>query len=757
MNALCGDANLYRAAINSMDEVVVIHDLAQDACVVFANQTACQHFGVDLPTLRTWHPADWDLQFTIHQRMVQNTAAEEQAHRYETLHRVASGKQVPMDVTLSRLVLSDGDYLLSRSRPRFSYNSNPWLERGIQSICLECSQQSSYDTASERRLMIERYQRQSQETVRAEIFDLLSMGVGLRRLLTRVVAFAEASCPDLVSAILLPDRENTHFHQCIAPSLPNVFTTALEGVEITETSGVFGSAACLKKTVTLTTLQYQGAGLNILHALGLNSGSVTPILDSHGVLLGVFAFFHRTIEPLNESALGHMEQACQMAQLVINHHHTEAHIHYQANYDSLTGLPNRALLNARVAEWMSDDKRLLLLYIDIDNFKEINDTFGHYQGDQMLVLLARRLRSLIPPDDLVARMSGDEFIAVLSEPEQAETFVETLRMALVGNYDIGPNSVWVSVSIGVSIYPEQAQDMNELLSNADQALFAAKEAGRNCLRLFDEVMRDKIQLRVRLSSDLRAALSAGQLAVFYQPIIDLESGQVVKAEALLRWQHPELGPVSPDVFIPLAEEVGVIHEIGNWVFRQAARVSMQWNQLESNTGAVLRRISVNRSPRQFFTRDGSDDWISCLREMGVPGAAMGVEITEGLLLDDRPDVMRQLTAFRQAGIAISLDDFGTGYSSLSYLTKFEIDYLKIDRSFVKDIVSREGSRAIVESISTMAARLDMQVIAEGVEEQAQAQVLAGIGCRMAQGYLYAQPMSEPAFMTYVNTNCCEED
>ncbi len=848
------DANLCRAVIDSVvDVVIMVHDMANEARVIYANEAACQHFGVDLETLLTWTPAHWD-PYHNPDLAISMALADGQPRCYETEHLVALGDKVPVEVTLNRLNLPGCNYLLSSIRElRTRQLREPcadWLERRALEMCLERSDKSIYDNLLDSLFLFDvdvdgelivagynrraegliglreaesigrrkqdvlpsatlmgsesperacvadavpvcfrdtlalpdgrrqventliplfdaqdrvqrviyivhditqRLRRESQEVVRTEVFDLLSAGVDLHEVLARVVMFAEISRPDLLSAILLPDAERTCLESCIAPSLPEVFLQAAEGSTISESADVFGRSAYLKMPETVANLLDHDLG-SACHVLALASGLVTcwviPILDSSDELLGIFAFFRDRAGQPDAQDQATMDQACQMARLVMERRRTEAHIRYQANYDSLTGLPNRTLLNVRLAGMLCQSKQLALLYIDIDNFKEINDTLGHHQGDQMLELVARRLHLLVSKDDLVARMSGDEFIAVLSNVTHAESTAEALRMALAGDYEIGHSNVWASVSIGIALYPEQARDMDELLSNADQALFAAKAAGRNCLRIFDEAMREKIQLRVRLASDLRTALKAEQLSVHYQPIIDLFSGQVIKAEALLRWEHPELGQVSPEVFIPIAEETGAIHEIGNWVFREAARVAMQWNHQELTEDSVLRRISVNRSPRQFFTREGCDDWLAHLHDQGIPGEVLGVEITEGLLLDDRPDVMRQLTAFRSAGIAILLDDFGTGYSALSYLKKFDIDYLKIDRSFVQDIVSTEGSRAIVESIASMAVRLGMQVIAEGVEEPAQAEVLTAIGCRLAQGYLYARPMPEQAFMAF---------
>lgn len=850
-NVLTEDSDLCSAVVNSLvDAVIMVHDMADKARIVYANEAACQHFGTDIETLRGWTPAQWD----PHHDPDADTALSlpgGQSRCYETEHMTATGQRIPVEVTLSRLEYPGREYLLSNSRdlrPRKRMEASAYrLEMRAHEMRLEQGDKAIYnnlldgifhfDVNTDGELVVagynrraevmigipeteaigrlkqeilpsgsqpgasnperscianaaavgyrdfltlpggsryientliplsdaqgrvhqviaivhdvtERMRRESQETVRTETFDLLSAGADLSQVLAKVIAFAEFSRSGLIGAILLPDDMNTFIEQCIGPSLPGHFLKAMQGIPILKAGCALGRAAHLKTPVPVENIKNEYPELmegEWESNLGIVSCWAIPILDSTAGLLGVFVFFWNQ-EGQDQAT---MDQACQMARLVIERHRTEAHIRYQADYDSLTGLPNRTLLNERLSSMMHEGRQLILLYIDLDNFKEINDTLGHHLGDLIIKAMAQRLRSVVPQQDLVARMSGDEFIVVLTNIVEVEHFAEKVRTALTGDYEVGQGSVWASASIGIALFPDQAHDLDELLSHADQALFSAKAAGKNCLRFFDQTMLEKTQLRVRLASDLRTALKTGQMSVHYQPIVDLETGEVMKAEALLRWTHPELGLVSPAVFIPVAEETGTIHELGDWVFHEAARVAMQWNQNLGLKKGGLRRISVNRSPRQFFTREGCDEWIQYLHVNGIPGEALGVEITEGLLLDDRPEVIRQLAAFRREGIAISLDDFGTGYSALSYLKKFDIDYLKIDRSFVHDIVSISDSRAIVESVAGMADKLGIRVIAEGVEEQEQAAVLADVGCRLAQGYFYARPMPEEAFMAFV--------
>lgn len=431
----------------------------------------------------------------------------------------------------------------------------------------------------------------------------------------------------------------------------------------------------------------------------------------------------------------------------------------EANYDALTGLPNRRLFGDRLREEAKKARRhhrgLALMYIDLDRFKEVNDTLGHRIGDLLLVEAAARIRAALRESDTVARQGGDEFLVVLPEltsPMAIGNLAHAIIDALRQPFRLEGQVAYVSASIGIALYPSDTTDLDTLLSYADQALYSAKERGRNGYCYFVPAFQEEAVARLELANDLRQALADGQLQLYYQPIVDLASGEVIKAEALLRWFHPRLGAVSPDRFIPLAEEIGLIGEIGDWVFHQAATAAQRWNARRTTGAGTPARpiqVSINKSPRQFLAsaRDGS--WIGFLRDNALPSESVAVEITEGLLLDDRPEVVNTLLAFRDAGVEISLDDFGTGYSAMSYLKKFDIDYLKIDRSFIRDMATDPVDRAIVEAIVVMAHKLAIRVIAEGVETTEQRDLLLAAGCDYGQGYLFARPMPAAEFEAYL--------
>jgi diguanylate cyclase (GGDEF)-like protein/PAS domain S-box-containing protein len=426
---------------------------------------------------------------------------------------------------------------------------------------------------------------------------------------------------------------------------------------------------------------------------------------------------------------------------------SEERVWQHANFDVLTNLPNRRLFRDRLEQEVKKAQRagqqLGLLFIDLDRFKEVNDLLGHDAGDLLLTLAAQRLASCVRDSDTVARLGGDEFTVILPGLESLENVgkVATKILHALGQpFQLGNEVAYLSGSIGITIYPNDASSPEELIRNADQAMYGAKHAGRNQFRYFTRSMQEKAHARLRLAGELRGALAAGQLEVYYQPVVDMANGQIVKAEALLRWHHPALGAVDPGEFIPLAEESGLILEIGDWVFRQAAGCARRWSE---QLGTVF-QIGVNKSPVQFMT-DVGIDWAGHLQTLGLAGSNIAVEITEGLLLNTSPNVAAKLLEYRDAGIQVALDDFGTGYSSMSYLKKFDIDYLKIDRSFVRDMASDESDRAIAESVIVMAHRLGLKVIAEGIETREQMELLAAAGCDFGQGYLYAPPCPPQEF------------
>jgi diguanylate cyclase (GGDEF)-like protein/PAS domain S-box-containing protein len=420
----------------------------------------------------------------------------------------------------------------------------------------------------------------------------------------------------------------------------------------------------------------------------------------------------------------------------------------QANFDTLTNLPNRRMFSDRLEQEMKKAHRaaqpLALLFIDLDRFKEINDTLGHAKGDVLLIEAANRLSLCVRATDTVARLGGDEFTVVLpdfGERIHLERIAQDIIHTLVKPFDLGSGDIaYISASIGITVYPDDAQDIESLLKHADQAMYVAKAEGRNRFSYFTESMQQEAREKLALTTDLRLALARNELHVYYQPILELGSGRITKAEALLRWKHPTRGMVSPVAFIPLAEESGLIHEIGEWVFQQAIASVAHWHK---QCGCFI-QVSVNKSPVQFEQSD-SRPWAIQINELGLPKNGIAVEITEGLLLKESSKAKQQLLEFRNSGIEVSIDDFGTGFSSLSYLKQFDIDYLKIDRSFVMDLELDKDDKALVEAIIVMAHKLGIKTIAEGVETVGQRDLLKSFGCDYVQGFLYSPAVPTAEF------------
>jgi len=428
---------------------------------------------------------------------------------------------------------------------------------------------------------------------------------------------------------------------------------------------------------------------------------------------------------------------------------TDELIWRQANFDSLTGLPNRSMFHDRLEQAIKkayrNDEQVALLFLDLDYFKEVNDTLGHGMGDKLLQEAAKRLRGCVRESDTVARLGGDEFTVILgelSDSRSVERVVPEILRMLAEPFQLGTEQVYISASIGITFYPDDGVEIDTLLKNADQAMYAAKSLGRNRYSYFTASMQSAAQSRKKLVSDLRTAVSEKQFRVYYQPIIDLASGEIRKAEALIRWQHPERGLISPAEFIPIAEETGMIVELGDWMFREAARQASAW-RIKHHPAF---QISVNVSPVQF-QNEGVDlaAWLRWLEALQLPGQSVAVEITEGLLMDACPAVTDQLLKFRDNGVQVALDDFGTGYSSLSYLKKFDIDYIKIDQAFVRNLMPGSDDLALCEAIIVMAHKLGIKVIAEGVETEVQRQLLADSKCDFAQGYLFSRPVPAEDF------------
>ena len=450
----------------------------------------------------------------------------------------------------------------------------------------------------------------------------------------------------------------------------------------------------------------------------------------------------------NEHAFGaedarFVDSVSHVLSTALQRHRAEQRLAHLAQFDALTGLPNRTLLQDRLDQTIVQSRRKHwhagVLFVDLDRFKLINDSLGHHLGDALIREVGQRLLSSVRPGDTVGRISGDEFAVVLADlarPDDAALVAQKVLDALGQPFDLGGNEAYVTASIGIAAFPEDGEDAETLIKNADMAMYRAKESARNSYCFFTAEMNQRTVAKVQLSADLRRAIERQEFTLHYQPKIALETGELRGMEALLRWNHPTRGMVSPAEFVPALEDSGLILPVGEWVIAEACAQIRQWEL----AGLAPVPIAVNLSAKQFLRRDLDKTITHALAAAGVPPRLLELEITESCLMHSPEEAIRVLSALRDAGLKISVDDFGTGYSSLAYLARFPLSALKIDRAFVRNVHSDSSAAAIVRAVIDMANNLELQVIAEGVETEQQAAFLRGHGCHQGQGYLFSRPV-----------------
>jgi diguanylate cyclase (GGDEF)-like protein/PAS domain S-box-containing protein len=445
---------------------------------------------------------------------------------------------------------------------------------------------------------------------------------------------------------------------------------------------------------------------------------------------------------------------CTIFKDVSQRKQSEQRIRRQANYDNLTGLPNRTLFMDRITQELIRAKRqssrVALMFIDLDRFKWVNDTLGHSAGDQLLREVSQRLTECLRKSDTVARMGGDEFTAILPDMARgphAERVAGSVLTALATPFMLEGQEAFISGSVGITVYPDDAENLDDLLKNADTAMYRAKNEGRNAFRFYTPDMHDEAQERMELESDLHHALERNELVIHFQPIVDLETQVVVGAESFLRWEHPVRGSIPPNTFIPLAEEVGLISEITQWTIRSSCFQAQKWRREKMVIEDFI--ISVNLSCTRCRDLSTDEKIKAILKESGLPPSALVLEITENILSEDEDRAMSMLNHLTKIGVNLWLDDFGTGYSSLSVLKKLPVNGIKIDRAFIPDVTKDPETTVLVEAIMSLAQSLRRRVIGEGVEREDQAEFLIHHGCRWGQGYLYSKATTAEEFEVYL--------
>ncbi len=580
------------------------------------------------------------------------------------------------------------------------------------------------------------------------IMSSLASDVAIATIADQMCRRVEELAPDVVCSILHVDSDG-RLHPLGGPSLPPDYSAGLEGIAIGPDIGSCGTAAYLGEPVLSRDLdndpRWQPYKAGPLGA-GLRACWSTPIKGKDGRVIGTFAFYFRECRgpsPWHEQIVAACVQLCALA---IERQEVRSTISQVAYHDMLTGLPNRARIPSLIAEAIKacpEGRHVAVAFLDADNFKDVNDTLGHAAGDEFLVGFANRLRAQTRPGDMLGRLGGDEFVIVLQARDAVEASLAAARItaALAMPLTIGKRQVPMSASMGLSLYPDNAKDIDTLIKQADAAMYKAKRAGRATYRFFSADIDKLAEERLMHSTALREAIASEALSLHYQPQICTRDGAIHGVEALARWHDPVLGQVSPSKFIPLAEECGLIEQIGVWSIKQACQQMAAWRR----AGLDIPCISVNLSPINFQNVNLAALVAQILAANELPAKMLMLEITEGVILNERATVIATMNELRNMGVGLSLDDFGTGYSSLSRLAQLPIHELKIDRGFMRDLENNSGTRAIVTAVVRVGQSLDVTVVAEGVETEAQRRLLAELGCDAMQGFLFAKPMAAGGF------------
>ncbi|WP_150807509.1 EAL domain-containing protein [Pseudomonas fluorescens] len=605
-------------------------------------------------------------------------------------------------------------------------------------------------TATER-LAVQNTQLQQEAVIRAgqgQVLELIARSTELEEVLDSLAHLIESQLEGMMVSILLLDEDGTHLRHGAAPSLPKAYTQLIDGVAIGPKVGSCGTAVYRREPVIVTDIEQDPLWeeyRSLAAPYGFRACWSTPILSHERKVLGTFALYSQTVRSPTTTETQLIEMATHLAGIAIERQHTEQRIRFMGDHDALTGLPNRTLLEDRLKQAILYAQRynrlVTVVFLDLDKFKLVNDSLGHSAGDQLLKTVAQRMLECVRRSDTVVRLGGDEFVIILfDQPSNLDGItpaVQKIQEAILQPIQLSGHTLHVTCSIGLASYPADGTDTDTLLSNADAAMYRAKELGRNSYQFYTHEMNSKVQGKLAMQDGLRNALNHNEFLLLYQPQVDLQSGRIIGVEALIRWQHPSLGIVSPVKFIPQAEETGLIVPIGDWVIHTACRQNKAWQ----DAGRPPITISVNISARQFIERDLIDRVRNALQESGLDPMYLELELTESLIMQDLQQAVCKMKELQAMGIRLSIDDFGTGYSSLAALKSFPIARLKIDQSFVRDLPANENDKAIATAVISLGHKLNLKVIAEGVETEEQKIFLRENGCDEMQGYLFSKAVS----------------
>ncbi|CUI54541.1 sensor domain-containing protein [Achromobacter kerstersii] len=582
------------------------------------------------------------------------------------------------------------------------------------------------------------------EVLQRRVLQAMVNEASVVEVMNMVCREVERLAPEVAATVLRVD-DTGHLRPLAAPSMPAPYTDALDGVKIGPQAGACGTSAFLGRPVIVPDIATDPLWDDYRHLPlpeDVKACWSSPIKSSDGRVIGTFCFYFRERRLPDDFHHRLVDVCVYLCALALEREEARARIRQLAFYDELTGLPNRNLLLAQaeqaVARAEPERKRVAVLFLDLDRFKQVNDTLGHPIGDALLRDVAQRLRRLARPADIVGRLSGDEFVMLMPDFEHGRltAAAEHILVALAQPFSVGGITLNPSVSIGISVFPENGRDMDTLLRHADMAMYQAKTAGRNRISFFSAEMNRQAQERLALEAALRDALEAKALRLHYQPQVGLKNGSLYGVEALARWRHPTLGDISPVRFVPLAEECGLIGDLGDWALREACSQLSIWR----NNGLRVPSVSVNLSATNFHNLNLPRMIAATLAEFGLAPADLMLEITEGVVLDATAGTLRTIAELHRLGVRLSMDDFGTGYSSLGHLRRLIVDELKLDRSFVQGLESDDAARALTSAVIRIGESLSLPVVAEGVENEEQRRFLIEQGCAAGQGFLFSPPL-----------------
>lgn len=657
----------------------------------------------------------------------------------ESLHKLTQGKQ---DKIITNFIHKNGHkveiYLAS-----FPIYSNGEVH-GIVGIARDITEKNKMEAILSRQ---------------NHVLEMIAKGSPFKEVLDCIIGTVEEHSPGKCS-ILLVDEDKRSLSLGSAPNLPIEYRESLKSVPIAPNSGSCGSAAYYKRLVIVSDIANNPLWTNYKYIAlkhDLRACWSAPVCDTQQGLLAVFANYYDEVRTPTESEKQLFEKAIYLTSLAIQHYYAQERINFMAFHDDLTGLPNRRLFNDKVniaiKLYKKDQRKMFgVMYFDLDRFKRINESFGQNLGDMLLKEVALRLQDCLKGNDTVYRWGGDEFVIFLDDisKKEVDLIAKKILATLAKPFLIEGQELYITPGIGISLFPPDGDSPDELLRKADAAMYQAKKEGRNNFQFFNPLLDKKTREKLHLENQLRKALIKEQFYLHYQPIMDLSTNELSAVEALIRWNHPKLGNIPPDRFIPIAEETGMILAIGEWVLKTACWQMKEWQDM----GLPVSTISVNISIRQFYQPNLVTVIAEILKETGLDPRCLTIEITESMTMDvEAAKVI--LYDLKELGVNISIDDFGTGYSSFSYLRKFPIDHLKIDKTFIRDIAKSKEDENIATSILLMAQKLGLIVIAEGVETNEQLGVLRENQCNKAQGYLFSKPIASEDLMVLLS-NLSEE-